>query len=93
MSRFTPGAIDFGNVEEFHLDGISAFYRVSQNTLCIELYANKIVDGRVQKVVVMRNTWDRSCWLAAQQIIAQMFAEVATLPLPDSSADEAVHIH
>jgi hypothetical protein len=69
------------------------FYRVSTNTLCIELYANKVVDGEIKKVVVMRNTWGRASWLAAQ-VIAQMFAEVATLPLPDTSnAEEGVHIH
>jgi hypothetical protein len=93
MSRFVPDAFDFGDVDEERVDGISAVYRVSQNTLCIERSANKIVDGKVQKVVVMRNTWDRASWLAAQQVIAQMFAEVATLPLPDAPANEAVRIH
>jgi hypothetical protein len=47
MSRFAPDAIDFGSAHEERVDGISAVYRVSQNTLCIELYANKIVDGKV----------------------------------------------
>jgi hypothetical protein len=93
VSRFAPDAIDFGDAHEERVDGISAVYRVSQNTLCIELYANKVVDGEVKKVVVMRNTWDRASWLASQQVIAQMFAEVAALPLPDTPADEAVRIH
>jgi hypothetical protein len=93
MSRFVPDAIDFGDVHEERVDGISAVYRISHNTLCIELYANKIVDGKVEKVVVMRNTWDRASWLATQQVIAQMFAEVGTLPDTSTPADQVVHIH
>jgi hypothetical protein len=29
-------------------------YGISQNTVCVELYASKIVDGKVQKVVVLQ---------------------------------------
>jgi hypothetical protein len=36
-----------------HLDGVSGIYRIGQNTVCVELYANKIVDGKLQRVVVM----------------------------------------
>jgi hypothetical protein len=38
-----------------------------------------MVDGEVQKVV-MRNTWDRSCWLATQQVLLGIFAEVRPAP-------------
>jgi hypothetical protein len=42
----------------------------------------------------MRNTWDRASWLAAQQVIAQTLAEVATLPLPETSDGEIeVRVH
>jgi hypothetical protein len=71
---------------------VSGIYRISQNTICVELYANKIVDGKVQKVVVMRNTWDRACWLATQQVIARMFAGVAALP-ETSERDDDVRVH
>jgi hypothetical protein len=77
--RLVEGVIDFGSADENHVDGVSGIYRVSQNTVCIELYANKIVDGKVQKVVVMRNTWDRACWLDMQSMIARIFL---TYPSP-----------
>jgi hypothetical protein len=59
---------------------VSGIYRISQNTVCVVLCANKIVDGKVQKVVVMRNTWDRACWLDAQLMLARISAQVAGLP-------------
>jgi hypothetical protein len=54
--KLVEGVLDFGTAEENHVDGVSGIYRVCQNTICVELYANKIVDGKVQKVVVMRDT-------------------------------------
>jgi hypothetical protein len=90
--KLVEGIIDFGTAVEFHLDGISGIYRVSQNTICVELYANKIVDGKVQKVVVLRNTWDRSCRLAAQEMLARIFGDVATLA-EASDRDDEVRVH
>jgi hypothetical protein len=58
--KLVEGVLDFVTAEGNHVDGVSGIYRVSQNTICVELYANKIVDGKVQKVVVMRDTWDRA---------------------------------
>jgi hypothetical protein len=87
--RLVEGVIDFGTADENHVDGVSGIYRVSQNMICVELYANKIVDGKAQKVVVMRNTWDRSCWLAAQLVITRIFGEVADLPNPGEDAGDA----
>jgi hypothetical protein len=90
--KLIEGVIDFGTAEEFHVDGVSGVYRVSQNTVSVELYANKIVDGKVQKVVVMRNTWDRACWLATQQMLARVFADVAALP-ETIDRDDEVRVH
>jgi hypothetical protein len=89
--RLVEGVIDFGTADENHVDGVSGIYRVSQNTVCIELYANKIVDGKVQKVVVMRNTWDRACWLDMQSMIARIFGQIADLPI--AAADDEVRVH
>lgn len=88
--RVVSDVIDFGSADEFHLDGVCGIYRVSQNTICVELYANKIVDGKIQKVVVLRNTWDRSCWLAAQAIMARLFTDVAALPQVENGE---IHVH
>jgi hypothetical protein len=63
--------------------------RVSWNTVCVEFCANKIVDGKAQKVIVLRDKWDRACWLGAQQVIARIFAEVATLPESSELAENA----
>jgi hypothetical protein len=38
---------------------------------------NKIMDGKVQKVSVTRNTWDRACWLDMQSMIARIFGQIA----------------
>jgi hypothetical protein len=90
--KLIEGVIDFRDPSEFRVDGTSGIYRVSQHTLCIELYANKIVDGKVQKVMVMRNTWDRASWLETQSMIAQILARVVALPTADG-ADEEVRLH
>jgi hypothetical protein len=74
-----------------HHDGVPGIYRISQNTICVELYANKIVDGKVQKVVVMRNTWDRACWRDMQSMIARIFGQIADLP--NAPSDDAVRVH
>ena len=71
--KLIEGVIDFGDAAEFRIDGISGVYRISEHTICVELYANKIVDGKVQKMVAMRNTWDRSRWIATQQVLARIF--------------------
>jgi hypothetical protein len=63
----------------------------SQNTICVELYANKIVDGKVQKVVAMRNTWDRACWIDMQLMIARIFGQIADLPM--TARDDEVRGH
>jgi hypothetical protein len=89
--KLVEGVLDFGIAEENHVDGVSGIYRVSQNTICVELYANKIVDGKVQKVVVMRNTWDRACWLDMQTMIARIFGQVADLP--NAPSDDEVRVH
>jgi hypothetical protein len=49
------------------------------------------VDGKVQKVVVMRNTWDRACWLDMQSMIARIFGQIADLPM--AAADDEVRVH
>jgi hypothetical protein len=64
----------------------------SASTLCVEMYANKIVDGKVQKVIVVRNTWDRSSWLEAQALLARMFGQIIALSSP-SNGDEEVRVH
>jgi hypothetical protein len=88
VMKLIPDVIDFGTAEEFHLAASPAFHRISQNTICVELYASKIVDGKVQMVLVLRNTWDRSCWLAAQEALARIFGDVATLPEASDREDE-----
>jgi hypothetical protein len=90
--RIVPDAIDIGEAKELRLDGVSGIYRLSQNVICVEFYVNKIVDGKVEKVVVLRNTWDRSNWLAAQQAMAAIFAKAAALPdLSDECERVPVH--
>jgi hypothetical protein len=34
------------NEDEVRVDGISGAYRLSEHTICVEMYANKIVDGK-----------------------------------------------
>jgi hypothetical protein len=62
------------------------------STMCVEMYANKIVDGKVQKVIVLRNTWDRSSWLETQALLARMFGQIIALSSP-SNGDEEVRVH
>jgi hypothetical protein len=90
--KLIEGVIDFANDDEVRVDGISGVYRVSENTICVEMYANKIVDGKVQKVVVMRNMWDRSSWLEAQALIARIFGQIIALSSP-SNGDDEVRVH
>jgi hypothetical protein len=48
--------------------------------------------GKVQKVMVLRNTWDRSSWLEAQALIARIFGQITALSSP-SNGDEEVRVH
>jgi hypothetical protein len=50
-----PKSIAYANEDEVRVDGISGVYRFSEHTICVEMYANKIVAGTVQKVIVLRN--------------------------------------
>jgi hypothetical protein len=50
------------------------------------------VSGKIERVVVLRNIWDRSCWLAAEEIMAKLCARIADLPGPGIS-DEEVRVH
>jgi hypothetical protein len=90
--KLVEGAFDFGDAKEVRVDGVSGVYQISHNTLCIEFYANKIVDGKVAKVIVLRNIWDRSCWLAAEEIMSKLCARIIDLPGAGSSDDE-VRVH
>jgi hypothetical protein len=90
--KLIEGALDFGDADEVRVDGISGVYRLSEHTMCVEMYANKFVDGKVQKVVVMRNTWDRSSWLEAQALLARMFGQIIALSSP-SNGDDEVRVH
>jgi hypothetical protein len=92
--KLIDGVLDYNNPDELRVDGISGIYRVSEHTLCVEMYANRIVDGKIEKVVVARNTWDRASWLATQQVIARIFAGVAKEPLAEmSDRDDEVRVH
>jgi hypothetical protein len=62
------------------LDGACGIYKISNNTICVELYVNKIVDGKVQRVVVLRCRRDRSAWLADQEMMAKLVMEVLATP-------------
>jgi hypothetical protein len=44
------------------------------------------------KVIVLRNTWDRSSWLEAQALIARIFGQIIALSNP-SNGDEEVRVH
>jgi hypothetical protein len=90
--RLVEGVLDFGDVAEVRVDGISGVYRLSEHTLCVEMHANKIVDGKVQKVMVLRNTWDRSSWLEAQALFARIFGQITALSSP-SNGDDEVRVH
>jgi hypothetical protein len=90
--KLIEGVIDFGDAAEVRVDGISGVYRLSEHTICVEMYANKIVDGKVQKVMVLRNTWGRSSWLEAQALLARMFGQIIALSSP-SNGDDEVRVH
>jgi hypothetical protein len=45
--KLIEGAFDFGDADECNIDGVSGIYQISQNTICFEYFANKIVDGKV----------------------------------------------
>ena len=90
--RLVEGVIDFGDAADFQLDGTCGIYKLSNNTIVVELYANKVVDGKVQRVVVLRCRWDRSSWLADQEMIAKLVLEVMAGPSA-SAADEEVRLH
>jgi hypothetical protein len=64
--RLITDVIDFGDATELQLDGACG----SNHTICVELYANKIVDGKVQRVVVRRCRWDRASWRAVERELA-----------------------
>jgi hypothetical protein len=55
----------------------------------VELYANKVVDGKVQRVVVLRCRWDRASWLADQEVLGKLVLEVLASP----SSTEEVRVH
>jgi hypothetical protein len=86
--KITEGTVDFADPTEERLDGVSEFYRVIANIVCIEFYAYRIVDGKIRKVVAMRSMWDRSCWLAAQVMLSRISAEIASMPAPIDRDDE-----
>jgi hypothetical protein len=44
-----------------------------------------------KKVVVMRNTWDRACWIDMQSMIARIFGQIADLPT--TARDDEVRVH
>jgi hypothetical protein len=50
------------------------------------------VSGKIERVVVLRNIWDRSCWLAAEEIMSKLCTRIADLPGPGSD-DEEVRVH
>jgi hypothetical protein len=90
--KLIDGVLDFCSEDEVRVDGIAGVYRLSEHTLCVEMYANKIVDGKVQKVIVLRNIWDRSSWLEAQALLARMFGQIIALSTPNNGDDE-VRVH
>jgi hypothetical protein len=63
----------------------------ASNTATPEFYATRSC-GKIERVVVLRNIWDRSCWLAAEEIMAKLCTRIADLPGPGSSDDE-VWVH
>jgi hypothetical protein len=85
------GALALRPGDECNIDGVSGIYQISENTICIEYYANKIVNGKVQRVVVLQWRWDRSAWIASQQLIARMFTEIVAMPATPIENSERVH--
>jgi hypothetical protein len=90
--RLISDVLDLGDAPEIQLDGTCGIYKISANMVCIELYANRVVNGEVRKVVAMRCRWDRSCWLAEQEMTAKLVMEVLALrDQPQSDAVVLVH--
>jgi hypothetical protein len=87
--RLTTDVLDFGDAADIQLDGTCGIYRVSTHVIVVELYANKIVDGKVQRVVVLRCRWDRAAWLADQEVLGKLVMEVLASP----AATEEVRVH
>jgi hypothetical protein len=48
--------------------------------------------AKVQRVVVLRCRWDRSAWLADQEMMAKFVMEVLASPSP-SATDDVVRVH
>jgi hypothetical protein len=90
--RLISDTVHFCDPEEVRVDGICGIYRLSEHTLCVEFFANKIMNGKIEKVVVLRNIWDRSSWLEAQALLARMFGQIIALSSP-SNGDEEVRVH
>jgi hypothetical protein len=89
--RLIEGVHDFGEADECHIDGVSGIYQLSQHIICVEYFANKIIDGKVNRVIVLRCRWDRSAWIASHQLIARMFTEIAAMPTAPHEHEERVH--
>jgi hypothetical protein len=87
--RLITDVVDFGDATEIQLDGTCGIYKLSNHTVGVELYANKIVDEKVQRVVVLRCRWDRSAWLADQEILGKLVMEVLASP----AATEEMRVH
>jgi hypothetical protein len=70
-----------------HIDHIERLIDI----ICVEYFANKVVDGKVQRMIVMRCMWDRSSWIASQQLLARMFTEIVAMPAAPHEHEERVH--
>jgi hypothetical protein len=90
--KLIEGVIDFGDAIEIQLDRACGIYKLSNHTIAIELYANRIVDGKVQRVIVLRCRWDRTSWLADQEMMAKLVMEVLASPSP-AATDEVASVH
>jgi hypothetical protein len=89
MMRLISDVIDFSDAVELQLDGTCGIHKLSNHTICVELYANKVVDGKVQRVVVLRCRWDRASWLADQEVLGKLVLKVLASP----SSTEGVRVH
>jgi hypothetical protein len=89
--KLIEGVLDFGDADECRIDGVSGIYQISQHIICVEYFANKVVDGKVQRMIVMRCMWDRSSWIASQQLLARMFTEIVAMPAAPHEHEERVH--
>lgn len=91
--RFVEDVHDFQDAGEVHPCGVAAIYRVSKNTLAIELYANKLLDGRIRKVLVLRILWDRDNWIAAQREVTERFPEITALAVAGETDCSMTIVH